>query len=650
MLKASVPNFLTQLARLFEPINIGKMRVKNRIVFPAVGTRFADAIGDATQRDVNHFRARAVGGAGLLVVPWVLVDTKLGKKVGRLRLDNDEYIRGMHEIVDVVHSNGSKVAIQLAHPGRAMTPEETPDGAAVSSSEFYSASFGTKARALSLNEIEYLIDAFANAALRAKRAGFDAVEYHGANGYLISQFLSPFVNKRDDQYGGSPSRRMNFLLEIVKRTRERTGQDYPLMVRISADEFIDGGLTLQDSKEIARALVDSGVNCIDVNVGIIESYHKSMPPMAVPRGAFVHLAAGIKSVVEVPVIAVGRINTPLLAEKILQEKKADLIAMGRALLADPELPNKARRGAYEDIIPCIACNRCEMATSENLPVRCTVNPRLGRETEYTLTRAQEPKHVCVVGGGPAGMTAAAVAALRGHKVQLYEKQLQLGGQLRLASVPPHKEELLELLKYLELQLRKAGVEVLLGREFRPELVTENKPDVIIVATGATPIEPKIAGADLPNVAQAWDILNGREAKGRVVVVGAGCQGCETAEFLAAKGKDVTIVEMLPELAWDMEPFTKILLLERFEKYRVKVHKSTTVTKIRSDGIDAKDKDGRHISIDADTVVICVGSRSNNGLLSILDGSVNEVYGIGDCEEPARLLEAMHAGTHVGHKI
>jgi 2,4-dienoyl-CoA reductase-like NADH-dependent reductase (Old Yellow Enzyme family)/thioredoxin reductase len=650
MLKASVPNFLTQLARLFEPINIGKMRVKNRIVFPAVGTRFADAIGDATQRDVNHFRARAVGGAGLLVVPWVLVDTKLGKKVGRLRLDNDEYIRGMHEIVDVVHSNGSKVAIQLAHPGRAMTPEETPDGAAVSSSEFYSASFGTKARALSLNEIEYLIDAFANAALRAKRAGFDAVEYHGANGYLISQFLSPFVNKRDDQYGGSPSRRMNFLLEIVKRTRERTGQDYPLMVRISADEFIDGGLTLQDSKEIARALVDSGVNCIDVNVGIIESYHKSMPPMAVPRGAFVHLAAGIKSVVEVPVIAVGRINTPLLAEKILQEKKADLIAMGRALLADPELPNKARRGAYEDIIPCIACNRCEMATSENLPVRCTVNPRLGRETEYTLTRAQEPKHVCVVGGGPAGMTAAAVGALRGHKVQLYEKQLQLGGQLRLASVPPHKEELLELLKYLELQLRKAGVEVLLGHEFRPELVTENKPDVIIVATGATPIEPKIAGADLPNVVQAWDILNGREAKGRVVIVGAGCQGCETAEFLAAKGKDVTIVEMLPELAWDMEPFTKILLLERFEKYRVKVHKSTTVTKIRADGIDAKDKDGRHISIDADTVVICVGSRSNNGLLSILDGSVNEVYGIGDCEEPARLLEAMHAGTHVGHKI
>ena len=641
---------LTEIVRLFNPIDIGQMHVKNRIVFPALGTRFASAIGEATQRDVDHYRARAAGGAGLLVVPWVLVDTRLGKKIGRLRLDSDEYIRGLHEVVDVVHRNDAKIAIQLAHPGRAMTPEETPDGVAVSASEFYSEPFKTKARALSIGEIDYLIDAFASAANRAKKAGFDAVEYHGANGYLIAQFLSPLVNKREDEYGGDRLRRMNFLLEIVERTREGVGRDYPLMVRISGDEFVEGGLTLEDNKYIAGKLADSGVDCIDVTMGIVESYHKSMPPMAVPRAAYVYLAEGIKSVVDVPVIAAGRINTPLLADRLLQEKRTDLVAMGRALLADPELPNKARRGAFEDIIPCIACNRCEMATSDNLPIRCAVNPRVGRERDYLVTKAEKKKHVCVVGGGPAGMSAATVAALRGHQVELYEKQDQLGGQLRLAGIPPHKEELTGLLAYLELQLRKAGVRIFLGCEFTHDLLQKNKPDVVIVATGATPIKPKIAGVEGSNVLQAWDILKGHDTKGKIVVVGAGCQGCETAEYLAAKGKNVTIVEMLPELAWDMEPFTRIFLLERFQKYGIKVYKSTTVETITSQGINARGKDGNKFSIDAETVVICVGSRPNDALLSALEGTVNELHGIGDCKESGRILEAIHAGTHTGHEI
>ncbi len=419
---------MTQLVKLFQPIEIGKMRLKNRIVFPAIGTRFAGVTGEATQRDVDHFRARAKGGAALLVVPWVLVETKLGKKIGRLRLDSDEYMRGLHEIADAAHLEGSKIAVQLAHPGRAMSSEETGGGVAVSASEFYTESFRTKARALSVEEIEYLIDAFAAAAYRGKRAGFDAVEFHAASGHLISQFLSPYVNRRADRYGGDPSRRMTFLLEIVRRTREKTGKDYPLLVRISGDEFVDGGLTLEDNKFIAKALAEAGVDCIDVTIGIVESYHKAMPPMSVPRGAYVYLAEGIKKTVDVPVIAVGRINDPTLADRILQEERADLIAMGRALLADPDLPEKARNGAFEDITPCIACNRCEMATSENLPIRCAVNPRLGRERSYDLKSADKAKNVIVVGGGPAGITAARIAALRGHNVVLYEKQSRLGGQ------------------------------------------------------------------------------------------------------------------------------------------------------------------------------------------------------------------------------
>lgn len=274
---------MVKLVRLFEPVDVGTMRLNNRIVFPAVGTRFASVTGEATQRDVDHFRARAQGGAGLLIVPWALVDIKLGKKMGRLRLDTDEYARGLHEIVDAVHLNGAKVAIQLAHPGRAMTPEETADGVAVAPSEFHTKAFGTKTRALSTEEIEYLVECFASAACRAKKAGFDAVELHGANGWLISQFLSPYVNKRTDRYGGDANRRMTFLLEIVRRTKQKTGGDYPILVRISGDEFVEGGLTLEDSKFIAKNLAEAGVDCIDVTMGTIEaSYHVAMPPMATP--------------------------------------------------------------------------------------------------------------------------------------------------------------------------------------------------------------------------------------------------------------------------------------------------------------------------------------------------------------------------------
>jgi len=642
---------MTRLTKLFEPIHIGKLEIKNRIVFPPVGTRFADVNGEATQRHVDHYAARARGGAGLLIVPWVRVEDKMERKTGRLRLDSDEYIRGLHEIVEAAHLNGSKIAIQLSQGGRAVTREEAVGGAPVSSSEAYCRPYGTTARALTVEEIEYLVEAFAAAAHRAKTAGFDAVEFHGASGYLISQFLSPYVNRRTDRYGGDPDRRMTFALEILERTRERVGRDYPLLMRISGDEFVEGGLTLEDNKFIAKRLAEAGVDCIDVTMGIVESYHKAMPPMAVPRGAYVHLASGIKEVVDVPVITVGRINDPLLAEKILEEEKADLVAMGRALLADPDLPNKARRGDLGDITPCIACNRCEMATSQNIHIRCTVNPCLGKEREYVMRAAEKPKRLLVVGGGPAGMTAATIAALRGHRVTLYEKQDQLGGQLILAGVPPHKDELVGYMDYLKTQLRKTAAETVLGEEVTPELVDGLEPDAVVVATGARQIAPRIPGIDGSNVVYAWDVLRGEaEVEDRVVVVGGGMVGCETAEHLAHMGRHVRIVEMLPEIGWDMEPFSKIFLLERFREYGVEALTSAKVEEIHEGGVEAIDKSwGRH-SLDADTVVIAVGSRPEQELYSALQGRVEELYRIGDCREPRRLLEAVHEATHVAHRI
>jgi 2,4-dienoyl-CoA reductase-like NADH-dependent reductase (Old Yellow Enzyme family)/thioredoxin reductase len=573
------------------------------------------------------------------------------KKTGRLRLDTDEYIRGLNDIVEAAHINNAKIAIQLSLGGRAISSSEVVGKMPVAPSEAYCAPYETTARALTLDEIDYLVEAFAKAAYRAKEAGFDAVEYHGASGYLISQFLSPFVNKRTDAYGGTPLKRLTFIKEIIERTREKVGKNYPQMVRISGDEFVEGGLTLEDNKFISKHLADAGVDCIDVTMGIVESYHKAMPPMCIPRAAYVHLAQGIKEVVDVPVITVGRINDPRLANQILEEAKADMVAMGRALFADPELPNKTRRGEFDDIVPCIACNRCEMATSRNIRVRCTVNPRLGSEKDYPLTITHDPKRLLVVGGGPAGMTAATIAALRGHRVTLYEMQDRLGGQLILAGTPPHKEEINGYTDYLSAQVRKSGVDLVLGEEVTPELVLKLNPDAVIVATGAVQIIPRIPGVDGPHVVNAWDVLSDKvDVTGKVLVVGGGMVGCETAEYLAEKGSKVEVVEMLPDVGIDMEPFSKVFLMERLMEMGVKIHTSVKVDEINLNSVKATGYNGKKHVFNADTVVIAVGSNVCDQLYNSIVGNVKDLWRVGDCEDPSRILEAVHMATYVAHKI
>ena len=642
---------MPQLKELFEPISIGKMTLKNRIVFPAVGTRFANVSGEVTPYDIDHYRVRARGGASLLIVPWVLVDTTTQKKIGRHRLDSDEFIRGMNEIVKVVHNEGGKIAVQLSHGGRAVTSEEIlPGKQAVAPSEAYCPPFKTTARALSLDEIRELETQFAKASLRAKLAEFDAVEYHAASGYLLSQFMSPYVNKRNDAYGGTPEKRLTFMTNIIEKTRSLVGDDYPLMVRISGDEFIAGGLTLEDNQFIARRLVESSADCIDVTMGIVESYHKAMPPMSVPPAAYIHLAEGIKRVVDVPVIGVGRINDPFLANQLIRDGKVDLAAMARAILADPELPNKAQRGEFDDIRPCIYCNRCEMATSDNVHIRCTVNPNLGNENDYRIEPTLHPKKVLVVGGGPAGLTAALTASRRGHVVELYERGPSLGGQLELSCIPPHKEEMTRLLNYLRTQIGKSSVHVHLNTEVTEKIVEEVGGDVIINASGSGPIKPRIRGVDGSNVVYSWDVLRGAETRNDVIVVGGGMVGCETAEYLATKGKNVTIVEMLPDLGFDMEPFTKIFILERFSELGVKSYKSHLVTSINEEGVETIDERWRGRKISGDTVVIAVGSASNKGLYEALKGKGMKVYNVGDSKKPSRVLEAIHESTYIACKI
>jgi len=637
-------------SNLFKSISIGRLSIKNRIVFPPMGTRFADVSGQVTQRHIDHYKARAKGGAGLLIVPWVLVDTQMEKKTGRLRLDSDEYIRGLNEIVEAVHSHDAKIAIQLSQGGRAISASEALNGIPVSSSVSYCQPYNTTARALTLSEIDHLVEAFAMASYRAKIAGFDAVEYHAASGYLISQFLSPYVNKRTDKYGGNAEKRLTFLYEIIERTREKVGPDYPLMVRISGDEFVDGGLTLDDNKYIAQRLEAAGVNCIDVTMGIVESYHKAMPPMSVPRAAYIHLAKGIKESVSIPVIGVVRINNPTLAERLLEEENADMIAMGRALLADPELPNKAKRGALDDINPCIYCNRCEMATSDNVHVRCSVNPNLGNENKYPLEPTRKPKRIIVVGGGPAGMVAATQTALKGNDVTLFEKKGKLGGQLVLAASPPYKDEIYPLIDYLETQLCKSGAKVILDQEVTNQSLLELQPEVVIISTGAQQIVPRIDGIDKQNVVYAWDVLRGNvETGNKVIVIGGGMVGLETAEYLAENGCQVQIIEMLPEVGKDMEPFSKIFLIERFQEMGVKISTSCMVNKINDNGVEATDNKWRKHLYEAENVVIAVGSRVDNSINTSFSKGI-EVHTIGDCKMPRKILEAIHEGTLVAQRI
>jgi 2,4-dienoyl-CoA reductase-like NADH-dependent reductase (Old Yellow Enzyme family)/thioredoxin reductase len=636
--------------KLFQPIQIGSMDLKNRIAMAPMATHFADENGAVTPQLRNYYAERARGGVGLVILESGYIHSSARGGHKRLGLHQDSLVAGLKELVDVIHAAGAKVSSQLHHPGRRanMALQGTYP---VSASCIPTCVEGIIARALKVQEIEELVEAFGQAAKRSLTAGFDAILIHAGHGYLIHQFLSPCTNRRKDSYGGTFSRRMRFLQEIVHHCRQVVGKDHPIMVRICASEFIPGGITLKDGQKIAQNLEKWGVDAIHVSAGTFETLEMTVPPMAMPRGCLVYLAEGIKKAVNIPVAVVGRIVDPKMAEAILREGRADIITMGRALLADPEFPRKTLEKREEDIRPCIGCLQgCRERLFSGHSITCMVNPAVGGETESKLPIAENPREVLIIGGGPGGLEAARVAASRGHAVTLYERSGHLGGQFYLASLLPHKEEIKNYLKYMIRQIEKLGVKVHLNQEVTAEKISQFRTAFIILATGGSPSGPEIPGVYEGHVLGAWDAILHPEGVGEnAVVVGGGGVGAETAELLADLKKNVTLVEMVKEIAKDMEKTNRTLLLRRIGEKGVKIRIRTQVQAIQKDGLEVECS-GRREFLPADTVVLATGLRENQELVEPLQRFNVKFYKIGDCVSPRKAIDAIHEGFRIALQI
>jgi 2,4-dienoyl-CoA reductase-like NADH-dependent reductase (Old Yellow Enzyme family)/thioredoxin reductase len=647
---------------LFRPFLLGSLTLKNRLVMSQMTMNYATEDGFVTDRLIRYYQERARGGVGLILVEGTFFTPEGRGYKNQLAISTPAHVKGLRELTDAIHggTEAPKVFLQVHHCGwRASSKISGHPTVGPSALPPYPGA--EVARALSRSEIQGLVDAHILAALRAQEAGFDGVDFHCAHGYLIPSFFSPLSNQRTDEYGGDLAGRTRFLSQIIRGTKEKLGRNFPVTIKISGDEFIEGGLHLEEMTQIAQVAREAGIDGILVSAGTVggkkiedpsrlHTFLRTLPMMTDP-GCLVPLAEGMKKTLRLPVITVGRIHHPAVAEEILASGRADLVAMGRALLADPHLPRKAFEGREDEIRPCIACNEgCYKRIFQQLDIRCSVNPALGREGEFLLSKATSAKRVAVIGGGPAGMEAAHAAWERGHKVLLLEESRELGGQLNLASLAPGRKEIERFKSFLRSRLEKTDVKIIPGKRGTASVLKEYQPETVILALGAHPRKIKIKGLEENRVATAWEVLAGElDPREPVLVLGAGLVGCETAEQLSSRGKKVILVEILDEIATGGDADTKAYFTLRFKKNDVGV---LTGTELRSvEGETAILQRGpEELRVRVGTLVCAVGAKPNDGLFDELTSSGFQVFKVGDCVQPRTLLEAVYEGYQAGRSV
>ncbi len=637
------------LDSLFSPFSIGTLEIPNRIVMPPMATNYATLEGYATDRQAAYYTERIKGGVGYITVEHTGILLQGKAHSNMLLISSDEHAARIGKMIEAVHGAGGKIFIQINHAGR-QTSSAVTGSPIVGPSPIACPTRNEIPRELSTDEIQEITEAFSKAAQRVKNAGADGVEVHMAHGYLICSFLSPFSNQRRDHYGGDLQGRSRLAKEVLRSVRERLGPDFPISCRLSGDEYVDGGLKIEETQEIAQMLEREGANVLHVSACNAASGYLNHPPYYVEEGVFVHLAQAVKSVVNIPVITVGRIRNPVMADEIVHDGKADFVSMGRALIADPHMPRKAKEGRFEEINFCMSCNRC-IQTLRKEAVRCAVNPEAGNEYRFIISRSDRPKKVWIVGGGPGGLKAAEIAARKGHKVTVFEKDTRLGGRMRLAALPPKKSVWNDFLDYLERKVKGLGVTLKMGNEFTPDMVATGKPDAVIVASGAVPLFPDWKGLEESGALSVDDVISrGGDVGKRVLVVGAGGIGAELADYLSEMKKEVTLVEMLEEIASDLVIHLKHYLSQRLAEKGVIILTSTKVKGLGKGYALVEDASGTRKIDGFDAIVLAVGSKSDDRIVKGLEGKVPELYVIGDAAEPREALDAVYEGEDVAVRI
>ncbi len=655
---------------LFSPIKINKLEIKNRIAYPALGLMYS-LDSKLNDKYYNFFKERAKGGAGIITVGPVGVDY-LGSGFAILSLANDDAIPSFKKLTDIIRGEGASPWIQLFHAGAYTHPILINGEDPIAPSPVYSSYSKATPKEMSIEQIAEVQNAFADTAKRAVEAGFDGVEIIASAGYLVTQFLSPLKNKREDQYGGSFENRARFPKELFTLVRKNLGKDFPLTVRMAGNDFVTGSNTDAETPEIAQLYEQSGVDAINVTGGWHESKVPQLP-MDLPRSGYAYLAYNIKKVVSVPVFASNRISCPDMAEKILRDGAADLVNLGRVLIADPDWPKKAQQGKSDEIRPCVACSQgCTDQVFSGMPVFCIGNPQVGLEEERKIIKTSSPKKIMIIGAGVAGLEAAVTATEIGHSVTVYEKDSKIGGQIWIAGAPPHKYELLEFARYYKAMIKKHKIKVVLNSTVNIETIKTDNPDCIILAQGAKPVTPPIKGIDEPNVISSWEVLKKDPLLGQnVAIIGGGSVGLETAAFVAAKGtitpeilhflfqynaepverlkelifkgtSKLTVFEMLPKAGKDVGKSTKWILFSNLRRYGVRIHTSTKVVSIKNGAI-TYEKDSKSITEKYDTIITALGSESVNNLQKEIEILDIPHISAGDCITPGKLNNAIHGG-------